>query len=238
MLFVPSWKTSSQVLKRELVRYRWKLLHNTQRSNQNNWEQWFCSRRRPTFGLFVKWLIRSQKWSAWLCSSGCTEEQLAVISMCLRGSPHRTTIRSARALDSQYPELETSLFQHLICFAAGAPFWECRICMLFSSPLQARETLNRIRTEVELVLWSPRLSSPRGMLMFGYYKGKFDTFYGVVVVHPHDASEQMVLWFEGLWDTDIPMHLVFKGQCFPMLVLLFLTRDASIQWYQCWYWHF
>lgn len=44
-------------------------------------EQWFFSRRRPTFGLFVMRLIRSQKWSAWLCSSGCTEEQLAVITV-------------------------------------------------------------------------------------------------------------------------------------------------------------
>lgn len=90
-------------------------------------EQWFFSRRRPAFGLFVMRLIRSQKWSAWLCSSGCTEEQLAVISMRLRGSPRRTSSRSQRAMVSQCPDLETSLFQHLICFAAGAPCWECRI---------------------------------------------------------------------------------------------------------------
>ncbi len=52
------------------------------------------------------------------------------------------------------------------------------------------------------------------MLVFGYYKGKFDTFHWVVVFHPRDASEQMVLWFEGLWDTDIPMHLVFQREMF------------------------
>ncbi len=174
-------------------------------------------------------LIRSQKWSAWLCSSGCREEQLAAISACLRGSPRRTTIRSVRALDSQCLELETSLFQHLICFAAGAPSLECRIWMLFSSPLQARETLNRIRTEVELVLWSPHLSSPRKE--FGYYKGKFDTFHWVVVFHPHEASEQMVLWFEGLWDTDIQMHLVFQREMFSyasFVVFRFIHTVVSV----------
>lgn len=142
--------------------------------------------------------------------------------------------RSARALDSQCPELETSLFQHLICFAAWAPCWECGIWMLFSSP---RETLNRIRTGEGQVLWSLRLSSLWGMLVFGYYKGKFDTFHGVVVVRPRDANEQMVLWFEGLWDTDIPMNLVFKDNVFLCYFCCFWLEE-SMKWYQCWYWHF
>lgn len=185
-------------------------------------EQWFCSRRRPTFGLFVMRLIRSQKWSSWLCSSGCTdEEQLAVISMCLRGSPRRTSSRSpARTLDSQCPDLETFLLSAPDLFRCrGALLGVQDIWMLFSSPLQARETLNRISYGVELVLWSPRLSSLRGMLVFSYYKGKFDTSWSC------RCPPTWCKWTNGLvvWRTVGYKHsntFRFQGQCFPYTIFV------------------
>lgn len=43
--------------------------------------------------------------------------------------------------------LETALFQHLICFSAAAPFGECSISILFSGFEKAWETDHRVTEE-------------------------------------------------------------------------------------------
>lgn len=66
------------------------------------------------------------------------ESQLAVISLCsgrtsslcdLAVSAHAQS-REAESGSPRSLELETDLFQHLICFAVAAPFWECAVFIL------------------------------------------------------------------------------------------------------------
>lgn len=129
------------------------LKHNARR-NQNDWAM-IPSLDGAKFSLYVIRLIPSQRQSLWLCSYGCTQRQLAVISVHFRGSPHWMTWWSLHMLSERAgqwgsqrgPRLETALFQHLICFAAAAPFGECSISILFSGFEQAQETVHRVCEE-------------------------------------------------------------------------------------------
>lgn len=91
--------------------------------------EWLNSELGVPFGLFVIWLIHSQRQGRWLWSYGCTKTQLAVISMCFQRISWMSDLemhmlsKSGRVRQSESPEAQDSPLSAPDLLLCSCTFW-------------------------------------------------------------------------------------------------------------------